>query len=181
MYKQRTAATLTTMRRESQAAGRVIMKKMTAFPDLFLQQTEARMSRRVLIMLLVMVTLSTADMLLDWANYFDLRTDVYRYGAVVGAPSNPQLMGMLFFCIMGTSTWVLETGNVLVTFVRKGSPFLPYEYEQVVVCLFEEVPLAIINLHITVCRYQHQTPLQVSITLETGVCYKTSIQSVVCN
>ena len=109
---------------------------------------------------LLLLFFSTLDVIIDWSNYTDLKTDDFQYGLVVGPPKPVALTSIFVFCIIGSILYALEVANVLTLMCNGGHVRIPMEVEQSLVLILEEIPLAAANLGIVMCRYDIITPTQ---------------------
>lgn len=110
----------------------------------------------------VLSFLSTSDVIADWVNYEYLNEDSFRYGLVIGPPSSDALTGLLFFNIIGTIMYLVEMWNATTLLTNARVAKLPIVFEQGLVLLLEEIPMAAINLNIVTCRMHHVTRKQVT-------------------
>ena len=113
------------------------------------------------LMIVILLLLSTADLIAHWLNWIDFRSDAYSYGLVVGPPTQPAINSLLVFTITGSVFFVIEISNTLTMLFMGFTPRLPLETEQMFVLLLEKIPLALTNLFIVVCRARQNTIRQI--------------------
>ena len=106
--------------------------------------------------------MSTTDVIADWVNYHYLNYDSFKYGLVIGPPSEEALTGLLLFNILGTILYIVECWNVTTILTNARMAKFPVAFEQGLVLLLEEIPMAAINLNIVTCRMHHVTGKQVT-------------------
>ena len=100
------------------------------------------------------------DRALDWKNYSDVSDPDYNYGLAAGAIDKAAHDGLFVFALFGTVFSVFEIVNTLTLMCCVGHVVIPVELEQGVILLVEQIPQAIINLAITICRNNIVTPHQ---------------------
>ena len=63
------------------------------------------------LLILMLVVVSTIDVVVDWLNYEDLNAEDWRYSLLVGLPRRRSLHALFFFNVVGSITFVLELIN----------------------------------------------------------------------
>lgn len=110
----------------------------------------------------LMFTFSLIDMIVDWANFTHLCSEEFKYGLVIGPPPDPSMTALLLFNIVGTVFFVIESANTFTILTHGRATRIPIAYEQIVVILLEEIPIAAINLDIVTCRLHHVSSTQLA-------------------
>ena len=110
--------------------------------------------------LLILIFFSILDRAIDWDNYSNLCNSEYQYSLATGHIQQSAKDGLLSFAIIGLFCCALETLNALTLLCCQGHVLVPIEIEQGVILLLEQIPQAIINLAVTICRNNFVTSLQ---------------------
>lgn len=109
----------------------------------------------------LMMILSMLDLMFDWLNFAELSSASYDFKLVVGPPPPDALTALLVFNLLGTLLFIVEFINILTILTNERRTRIPIEYEQGLIMLLEEIPLAATNLTIVTCRVHHYTTSQV--------------------
>ena len=113
-----------------------------------------------LVFLASLVLFSLLDRISDWTNYSGLADADFDYALATGAVQTSARQGLLVFAFLGLAMCVIECLNALTLLCCCGHTLIGVEVEQTAVLLLEQIPQAIINLAITICRNNFVTSLQ---------------------
>lgn len=112
------------------------------------------------VILLTLAFFAILDRAIDWENYANLSEGDFRYGLATGAVQPSDRGGLLAFALIGLLACAVELLNSLTLLCCQGHVLIPVEVEQGVILLLEQIPQAIINLAVTICRNNFVTSLQ---------------------
>ena len=112
------------------------------------------------IFLATLVFFSILDRIFDWTNYFSFANSDFNFALASGGVQSSEHRGLLVFGFVGIVLCVFECLNALTLLCCCGHTLLGVEIEQTGVLLLEQIPQAIINLAISICRNNFVTSLQ---------------------
>jgi hypothetical protein len=100
---------------------------------------------------IILLALDIVDVVVDWV--FFAKVNSYQPGLVYGPPEPAIKWTVLGFCIVSTLGFLIETlQNVDDLLASKRFPFLTQSVTNFLVIFFEDMPLLILNLMITMCN-----------------------------
>ena len=108
----------------------------------------------------VLFSLRTGDILVQWLNFSDLSSEELERGLIIGAPPFYLWILLLIFTIVATITYVLECLNTFSVFFLNGQTLVSIVLEQAVILSLEHIPLAATNFFICRCRGMYGSMVQ---------------------
>lgn len=104
-----------------------------------------------IIKFIVLLILDLIDVAIDW--YFYAKVKLIEPGLIYGPPENSFKWAVFAFCIVSTIALLIETiQNADDLFAKKKIPFLSQSLANFITIVFEDVPLLVLNLMLTLCR-----------------------------
>ena len=108
----------------------------------------------------IMLLLDMINLGVDW--YFYAKVELYQPGLVYGPPESSIRWSILVFCIISCISFIIETiQNADDLFIHKKIPFLSQSFSNFCVIFFEDIPLLVLNLIVTLCRDGDPTVISV--------------------
>lgn len=114
----------------------------------------------------ILLWLDLLNLCVDW--YFYIKIQLVEPGLVYGPPSDMIKLCTLIFCMVSIMSFVVETmHNTSDLFYNRKIKFINQSVTNFSVIYFEDIPLLVLNLIVTMCRDGEPTLVSV---IKSSVC-----------
>ena len=108
----------------------------------------------------ILLVLDMINLAVDW--YFYAKIQLVEPGLVYGPPNNAIRWATLSFCIISIVSFIIEViQNADDLLINRKLPFLSQSMSNFLVIFFEDIPLMVLNLIVTLCRDGEPTVISV--------------------